>query len=80
VRRLNPSGYSEGQGAFAERVRREAATRLGRSCGLDLGTQTTFAEPPVRINTDLLDAEAFGWSEAQAWDEDVESYTRAGSG
>jgi UDP-glucose 4-epimerase len=74
VRRLNPSGYSEGQGAFAERVRREAALRLGPPCALDLGTQTEFSEPPVRINTDVIDAEQLGWSEARAWDAFVAYY------
>src|SRR5215813_2671190 len=52
VRRLNPSGYVESQGAFAERVRREAEGRLGRPCALEFGVQTEFTEPPVRINTD----------------------------
>jgi len=75
VRRLNPSCYPESQGALAERVRREAALRIGRPCGLELGAQTDFPEPPVRINADLLDASALGWSETQAWDEFVAYYT-----
>jgi UDP-glucose 4-epimerase len=74
VRRLNPSGYPESQGAFAERIRREAAARLNLPCRLELGLQSAFAEPPVRINTDLLDAAALAWSEAQAWDEFIASY------
>ena len=75
ARRLNPSGYPESQGAFAERLRREAAARLGLPCPLELGMQSEFPEPPVRINTDLLDAEAWRWSAAQAWDEFMEYYT-----
>jgi hypothetical protein len=67
VRRLNPSGYPESQGAFAERVRREAAACLGLPCGLELGSQTDFPEPQVRMNTDLVDAAALGWRETQAW-------------
>ena len=74
VRRLNPSGYPESQGAFAERVRGEAAARLGLPSRLELGGQTEFPEPPVRINTDLCDTAALGWNEAQAWDEFVEYY------
>src|SRR5882762_8677274 len=35
-RRLNPSCYPESQGAFAERVRREAQVRLGLPCALEL--------------------------------------------
>ncbi len=79
VRRLNPSGYAESQGAFTERVRREAEGRLGRPCDLELGTQTDFAEPPVRINTDMCDSMALGWNEAQAWSEFAQFYTRAKS-
>src|SRR6266446_5323781 len=74
VRRHNPSCYPESQGAFAERVRREASARLGLPCALELGTQTEFPEPAVRINTDLLDGDALEWSVAQAWDEFVDYY------
>jgi nucleoside-diphosphate-sugar epimerase len=74
VRRLNPSGYPESQGAFAERVSREVESRLGRPCKLELGVQTEFPEPPVRINTDLLGAGQLGWSESEAWDAFVGYY------
>src|SRR6516165_9845087 len=57
VRRRNPSFYPESQGAFTRRLRDEAAKRLGLPCRLEFGTQTEFPEPPVRINTDFLDAE-----------------------
>jgi nucleoside-diphosphate-sugar epimerase len=80
VRRLNPSCYPESQGAFAERVRREAAARLGLPCALELGAQTEFPEPPMRINTDLLDAVALGWSENRAWDEFVTYYVSSVEG
>jgi UDP-glucose 4-epimerase len=78
MRRLNPSGYAESQGAFTRRLGDEAAARLGLPCRLELGTQTEFSEPPVRINTDFLDATALGWSEAQAWDEFVSYYAATG--
>jgi len=74
VRRLNPSFYPESQGAFAERVRREAEARLGRPCALDHAEQREFPEPAVRINTDLLDPAALDWDEAAAWDEFVGYY------
>ena len=77
VRRLNPSGYPESQGAFAQRLRDEAAARLGLPCRIEFGVQTEFPEPQVRINTDLLDAEALRWSEALAWDELVRCYEMA---
>jgi len=76
LRRLNPSGYPESQGAFAERVRREASARLGLPCALELGEQREFPEPPVRINTELLDAAALDWDESAAWDKFTEYYAR----
>jgi hypothetical protein len=57
-------------------VRREAESRLGLLCRLEFETQKEFPESLVRINTDLLDGEALGWSEAQAWDDFVR-YHRA---
>ena len=64
----------ESQDAFAERVRREAASRLGRTCLLELAAQTFFPELRVRINTGLVDAEALGRSETRACDEFVQYY------
>jgi UDP-glucose 4-epimerase len=80
TRRLNPSGYAESQGAFTRRLRDEVAARLRLPCELELGTQTEFPEPPVRINTDLPNQEALGWSESKAWDAFVEYYLRSESG
>jgi nucleoside-diphosphate-sugar epimerase len=80
VRHLNPSGYPESQGTFAERVRLEAESRLGRSCRLELGVQTELPEPPVRISTDVLDADQLGWSEGQAWEELVAYYASSFGG
>jgi UDP-glucose 4-epimerase len=74
TRRLNPSFYPESQGAFAERLRREAAARLDLPCALELGAQSEFPEPPVRINTDLQDPVALGWDEAAAWDAFIAFY------
>jgi len=78
TRRLNPSGYPESQGAFTRRLRDEVAARLGLPCRLEFSAQTEFPEPPVRINTDLCDTAALGWSEAQAWDDFVRFYRPAG--
>jgi UDP-glucose 4-epimerase len=74
VRGLNPSGYAESQGAFAERVRREVVSRLGIACALELAAQSDFPEPAVRINTDLLDPGRLGWDETRAWDDFVRYY------
>ena len=69
VRRFGPSFYPESQGAFAERVRREAAARLALPCALEFSEQTEFREPPVRVNTDLCEPAGLGWSETAAWDD-----------
>ena len=49
--KLNPSGYVESQGAFAERFAAAMRPRLGLACRLDLATQTDFSEPMMRVNT-----------------------------
>jgi nucleoside-diphosphate-sugar epimerase len=72
--RLNPSGYVESQGSFAQRFAREMSTRLDRPCEVRLGTQTDFSEPLMRINTDPAAAEEPGWDEAAAWDAIAEFY------
>lgn len=66
--RLNPSGYIESQGAFAQRFAREMGRRLGMACELELKQQTDFVEPRIRVNTDPAAAMAPQWSETVAWD------------
>ncbi|HTT80264.1 MAG TPA: NAD(P)-dependent oxidoreductase [Stellaceae bacterium] len=73
---LGPSLYVETQGAFAERVAREVRGRLPFACDLDLAEQTSFAEPQIRINTDVGLAAALGWREAAAWDAFVAYYAK----
>jgi nucleoside-diphosphate-sugar epimerase len=68
VSQINPSGYAESNGSFAERFANEIRERLGLECRLALETQTDFSEPIVRVNTDRLDPESLGWSEKPAWD------------
>jgi len=75
VTRLNPSGYAESQGAFTQRFAAAMRSRLGWPCEVELKQQTEFAEPRVRINTDVLDAGELGWDEAGAWDE-IAAYYR----
>ena len=74
ARRLNPSGYAESQGAFTRRLRDEVAARLGLPCRLEFSAQTEFPEPPMRINTDVLDADQMGWSGAQVSEDFVAYY------
>ena len=44
-------------------------SRLDRPCQLELKEQTEFNEPRIRINTDPIVGEQFGWEEERAWDE-----------
>ncbi|HJU19499.1 MAG TPA: NAD(P)-dependent oxidoreductase [Stellaceae bacterium] len=71
---LSPSGYPEAQGAFARRVAAAMTARLGLDCALELVDQREFAEPVIRIGTDIPDAAALGWSEEAAWDGFAEYY------
>ncbi len=72
--RVNPSGYVESQGAFAERVSREIRARTGWECKLQYADQVAFSEPRIRINTDALDTVSLGWNESIAWDEFAQWY------
>jgi UDP-glucose 4-epimerase len=72
--KINPSGYAESQGAFTLRVAQEMRPRLNLPCPVELKKQTDFPEPRVRINTDILDADALGWNEASAWDDMARYY------
>jgi UDP-glucose 4-epimerase len=63
-----PTCYVESQGAFAERFAHEIGRRVTVPCPVKIGLQTEFVEPMVRINTDPLDTNRLGWSEAPAWD------------
>jgi UDP-glucose 4-epimerase len=74
--RINPSGYIETQGAFAQRLAAEMGERFGLQCNLLLKTQTDFPEPRVRINTDAAEGTALGWDEKLAWDEFADYYVR----
>ncbi|MEN3793068.1 NAD(P)-dependent oxidoreductase [Fulvimarina sp. MAC3] len=75
--RLNPSGYVETQGAFAERFAREIGPRLGLDARVELKDQTVFDEPLMRVNTQPLDTASLGWDERAAWDEAADFYRQA---
>jgi UDP-glucose 4-epimerase len=72
--RLAPSGYPESQGAFTLRLAAAVRERLPLDCEVKLLPQTSFPEPRVRINTDILDATGLGWDEHQAWDDFTRFY------
>jgi UDP-glucose 4-epimerase len=72
--KLNPSGYVETQGAFAERFAAAMRPRLKLACGLELGVQTNFSEPQMRVNTDSAARYVGEWDETGAWDGLAEWY------
>lgn len=67
-RSFGPCGYRETQGAFAERLGRELAPRLGFAGGVKHAEQTDFSEPIARVNLDAIDPAVYGWDEGGAWD------------
>ncbi|MGC4393223.1 NAD-dependent epimerase/dehydratase family protein [Agrobacterium sp. M50-1] len=72
--KLNPSGYIETQGAFAQRFAMAMRERMNLDCGLELGEQTDFSEPLMRVNTQSAKHYVKNWDEASAWDEIAQSY------
>lgn len=72
--RINPSGYVESQGEFADRVAGEMRTRTNWECRVECASQSEFEEPRVRHNTNPVDFTALGWDESAAWDEFAQWY------
>jgi UDP-glucose 4-epimerase len=72
--RINPSGYVEKQGEFAQRVARETKSRFGWTCELKLAKQEDFSEPMNRTNTEPATKFVPGWSESTAWDAFAQYY------
>jgi nucleoside-diphosphate-sugar epimerase len=72
--KLNPSGYVETQGAFAERFAAAMRPRLGMECAIELAEQTDFSEPLMRVNVDSAARYVGAWDEAAAWDKAAEGY------
>ena len=66
--RINPSGYIEQQGSFAQRLAIEMRKRLDLKCEVGVKEQIDFSEPLVRVNSDFVDAKALHWNEKDAWD------------
>jgi UDP-glucose 4-epimerase len=72
--KFNPSYYVETQGAFARRFAGEIGQRLKIEVPLEFAKQTDFPEPEIRINTDTLRADDFGWSERAFWNDTAGYY------
>lgn len=72
--KINPSGYVESQGSFANRFALEMRKRIKYECKLNMDEQTDFSEPLIRINTDIAKFDKAVWNENKAWDELAEYY------
>jgi nucleoside-diphosphate-sugar epimerase len=72
--KLNPSGYVESQGAFADRYATAMRARLGLACALECAHQTDFPEPLMRVNTDPAWQYVPDWQEEASWDAVAEAY------
>ena len=71
--RLNPSGYVESQGAFAQRFAAEMGPRLRLQAQVRLLPQQDFSEPMKRVNIQPA-AAMVRWDETAAWDMLAEYY------
>lgn len=67
--KLNPSQYTETQGAFTARFGKELSKRWNIPCEVEICKQMDFFEPLERINTDSLDYASLNWNESESWDE-----------
>ena len=74
--KINPSGYAEKQGEFAQRVAREVRARTGWACELKLAKQEDFSEPLNRTNIEPAAKLVPDWNETKAWDAFVEFYAK----
>ena len=66
--KMNPSGYVETVGAFAQRMARELGPRLGVQAELTFCEQTEFTEPRERSNTQPATELVPDWDESAFWD------------
>lgn len=72
--KINPSGYAERQGDFANRFAKEMRKRFNLDCELELKQQDDFPEPKIRININNAAKIVQNWSEEYAWNELAEYY------
>lgn len=76
ISKICPSFRPESQGSFVRTFAHEMSHRLQLPCKFILHPQTTFTEPKVRINNDLIDITVLDWNEELAWDELADFYQK----
>jgi UDP-glucose 4-epimerase len=69
--KVNPSGYVESQGAFAQRFAHEIGSRLKLNANIKLAKQVAFEEPLMRVNCDYV---SHSWNESAFWDQLADYY------
>ena len=72
--KCSPTGYQESQGDFTKRFSIEMEKRLLIKCPFQLGVQTDFPEPKVRLNTGWKEQQNLNWNETEAWEELADYY------
>ncbi len=73
-----PSGFVGTQGDFAQRLAREARSRLDLPCQVELLAQSEFAEPEVRVNAQSCITK--DWDGPGFWDGYVQYYRELAAG
>jgi UDP-glucose 4-epimerase len=76
MRRTNPSGYIESQGAFTRRISEAMKSCLNLPCEFRLENQQSFTEPLIRVNTEPAAVLFPDWSEDQSWRRLAEYYSQ----
>ena len=75
--RMNPSGYVGSMGEFTNNFSQALKPHLQIPCEFKLLVQKGFSQPLARFNTDKLDADKLGWSQARAWEQLAAYYLQA---
>jgi UDP-glucose 4-epimerase len=75
--KINPSGYAERQGDFADRVAGEVSARTGWRCEVQKLEQKEFTQPAIRTNFEPAAPRFPQWNEKMAWDEFVQFYQQS---
>lgn len=68
INKINPSGYIESQGVFAQRFAKEFSVRSNKEFLIKIKKQTEYSEPIIRINT-FPSIQNVDWNECSFWDQ-----------
>lgn len=74
---FNPSFYVSTQGDFTKRFSDHLKPLLKKDCAFKIATQTTFNEPKIRVNFQILNPSDYSWDENDFWNELAEYYLKS---